>query len=36
MVAWVLANALHEKLGGDSLSEMREHAASLSGALAKF
>jgi chorismate synthase len=32
MVAWVLANALHEKLGGDSLSEMREHAASLSRA----
>jgi chorismate synthase len=29
MVAWVLATALHEKLGGDSLSEMREHAASL-------
>jgi chorismate synthase len=29
MVAWVLANALHEKLGGDSLSEIREHAASL-------
>jgi chorismate synthase len=33
MVAWVLANALHEKLGGDSLSEMREHAASLAGAV---
>jgi chorismate synthase len=31
MVAWVLASALHEKLGGDSLSEMREHAASLAG-----
>jgi chorismate synthase len=29
MVAWVLAEALHEKLGGDSLSEMREHAVSL-------
>ena len=29
MVAWVLANALHEKLGGDSLSEMREHSVSL-------
>jgi len=29
MVAWVLANALHEKLGGDSLSEMHEHSASL-------
>jgi chorismate synthase len=24
MVAWVLAGALHEKLGGDSLDEMRE------------
>ena len=24
MVAWVLADALHEKLGGDSLGEMRE------------
>jgi len=24
MVAWVLAAALHEKLGGDSLAEMRE------------
>jgi chorismate synthase len=24
MVAWVLAEALHEKLGGDSLEEMRE------------
>lgn len=24
MVAWVLAGALHEKLGGDSLEEMRE------------
>jgi chorismate synthase len=24
MVAWVLADALHEKLGGDSLEEMRE------------
>lgn len=29
MVAWVLAEALHEKLGGDSLEEMREHAATL-------
>jgi chorismate synthase len=29
MVAWVLAQALHEKLGGDSLGEMREHAQSL-------
>lgn len=29
MVAWVLADVLHEKLGGDSLEEMREHAASL-------
>ena len=36
MVAWVLANALHEKLGGDSLSEMREHAASLSAVLDRF
>ncbi|MEO8287407.1 MAG: chorismate synthase [Chloroflexota bacterium] len=33
MVAWVLANALHEKLGGDSLSEMQEHAASLRAAV---
>jgi hypothetical protein len=23
MVAWVLAEALHEKLGGDSLPELR-------------
>jgi chorismate synthase len=29
MVAWVLAEALHEKLGGDSLAEMRERFASL-------
>jgi chorismate synthase len=27
MVAWVLADALLEKLGGDSLEEMRRHAA---------
>ena len=26
MVAWVLANALMEKLGGDSLDEMIRHA----------
>ena len=25
MVAWVLANALAEKLGGDSVREMRAH-----------
>ncbi len=31
MVAWVLAEALHEKLGGDSLAEMQERAASLAG-----
>jgi chorismate synthase len=29
MVAWVLAGALHEKLGGDSLGEMRERFALL-------
>jgi chorismate synthase len=29
MVAWVLAEALHEKLGGDSLEEMRERFATL-------
>lgn len=29
MVRWVLAEALIEKIGGDSLSEMREHAHSL-------
>jgi chorismate synthase len=29
MVAWVLAEALHEKLGGDSLEEMRERFAML-------
>ncbi len=29
MVAWVLAEALHEKLGGDSLDEMRERFPSL-------
>lgn len=29
MVRWVLADALLEKLGGDSLSELREHARSL-------
>jgi chorismate synthase len=29
MVAWVLAEALHEKLGGDSLAEMRERFAAL-------
>lgn len=29
MVRWVLAGALIEKVGGDSLSEMREHARSL-------
>lgn len=29
MVRWVLAEALIEKIGGDSLSEMREHARSL-------
>jgi chorismate synthase len=29
MVRWVLAEALLEKLGGDSLSELREHARSL-------
>ena len=28
MVAWVLADALLEKLGGDSLSEMKAHGAS--------
>jgi chorismate synthase len=27
MVAWVLANALLEKLGGDSVEEMKRHAA---------
>jgi chorismate synthase len=27
MVAWVLADALLEKLGGDSLEEMKSHAA---------
>jgi hypothetical protein len=26
MVAWVLAGALLEKLGGDSLEEMKRHA----------
>jgi chorismate synthase len=26
MVAWVLADALLEKLGGDSLAEMKKHA----------
>jgi chorismate synthase len=30
MVAWVLADALHEKLGGDSLAEMLERLPSLS------
>jgi chorismate synthase len=30
MVAWVLAEALHEKLGGDSLEEMRERFPTLS------
>jgi len=29
MVAWVLADALHEKLGGDSLAEMQERFAML-------
>ena len=29
MVAWVLAEALHEKLGGDSLSEMQERFPTL-------
>jgi chorismate synthase len=29
MVAWVLANALLEKLGGDSLEEMKAHAKEL-------
>ncbi|MFL5734077.1 MAG: chorismate synthase [Chloroflexia bacterium] len=29
MVAWVLAEALHEKLGGDSLDELRERFALL-------
>lgn len=29
MVRWVLAEALLEKLGGDSLSELREHARAL-------
>jgi chorismate synthase len=29
MVAWVLADALLEKLGGDSLAEMKAHAAGL-------
>lgn len=29
MVAWVLAEALHEKLGGDSLAEMKERTPSL-------
>jgi hypothetical protein len=29
MVAWVLADALHEKLGGDSLAEMQERFPSL-------
>jgi chorismate synthase len=29
MVAWVLAEALHEKLGGDSLEEMQERFAML-------
>lgn len=33
MVAWVLAEALHEKLGGDSLAEMQERSASLHDAL---
>jgi hypothetical protein len=27
MVGWVLADALLEKLGGDSLEEMKAHAA---------
>ena len=26
MVAWVLADALTEKVGGDSVDEMKEHA----------
>jgi hypothetical protein len=26
MVAWVLADALVEKLGGDSLDEMKRHS----------
>jgi len=29
MVAWVLADALHEKLGGDSMAEMRERYRTL-------
>jgi chorismate synthase len=29
MVAWILADALLEKLGGDSLAEMKAHAAGL-------
>jgi hypothetical protein len=33
MVAWVLADALHEKLGGDSLPEMLERYATLPSAV---
>jgi chorismate synthase len=33
MVAWVLADVLHEKLGGDSLPEMLERFATLPGAV---
>jgi chorismate synthase len=32
MVAWVLADALHEKLGGDSLQEMQERFPALEAA----
>jgi chorismate synthase len=36
MVAWVLAEALHEKLGGDSLEEMRERLPSLAPKVGVF
>ncbi len=36
MVAWVLAEALHEKLGGDSLEEMRERVPSLAPKVGVF
>ncbi len=36
MVAWVLAEALHEKLGGDSLEEMRERGPSLAPKVGVF
>ncbi|HEX8228918.1 MAG TPA: chorismate synthase [Chloroflexia bacterium] len=36
MVAWVLAEALHEKLGGDSLQEMLERVPSLAPKVGVF